>query len=55
MKVKKEPPTNPTPPCHPLQRLQSRHKQADARCGSSSFDWAVNLEALTVASEELFH
>ena len=47
-------PTQP-PPCHPLQRLQSRHKQADARSGSSSFDWAVNLEALTVASEELFH
>ena len=44
-------PTQP-PPRHPLQRLQSRHKKGDAGCGSSSFDWAVSLETLTVAYEE---
>ena len=31
---------------------RSRHKKGDAGCGSSSFDWAVNLETLTVAYEE---
>ena len=53
--MKKEPPTNPTPslPPAPSSDYKSRHKQGDARCGSSSFDWAVNLKALTVASEEL--
>lgn len=34
---------------------KSRRKQADALCGRSHFDWAVKLEALTVALEELSH
>ena len=49
--MKEELPTNPTP----SSEYKSRHKQGDARCGSISFDRAVTLEALTVASEELFH